>query len=148
VTAYFVGDGFSPVMDPWRGGIKVMSQQSVMQAARRSALDAQAVLRKGRADRERRFEGLTVLTALGERDRAVQDGEVSAGEALRTRTDVEALSVREAVDWCGRGVTVREITRLRDRPRRPAGRRSRRTRRMSVPGEARMIRLLRRCRRS
>jgi hypothetical protein len=31
----------------------------------------------------------------------------------RTMTDVEALSVREAVDWCGRGVTVREITRLR-----------------------------------
>ena len=110
-----------------------MSQQSVMQAARRSALDAQAVLRKGRADRERRLEGLAVvvLTALGERDRAVQDGEVRAGEALRTRTDVEALSVREAVDWCGRGVTVREITRLQDRPRRPAGRRSRRTRRMS-----------------
>ena len=52
-----------------------------------------------------------VLTALGERDRAVQDGEVRAGEALRTMTDVEGLSVREAVDWCGRGVTVREITR-------------------------------------
>ena len=28
-------------------------------------------------------------------------------------TDVEGLSVREAVDWCGSGVTVREITRLR-----------------------------------
>ena len=44
-----------------------MSQQSVRQAARRSALDAQAVLRKQRADRERRLEGLavTVLTALG-----------------------------------------------------------------------------------
>ena len=33
-----------------------MSQQSVRQAARRSALDAQAVLRKERADRERRLE--------------------------------------------------------------------------------------------
>ena len=43
-----------------------MSQQSVRQAARRSALDAQAVLRKERADRERRLEGLAVavLTAL------------------------------------------------------------------------------------
>jgi hypothetical protein len=54
-----------------------------------------------------------VLTALGERDRAVQDAEVRAGEALRTMTDEEGLSVREAVDWCGSGVTVREITRLR-----------------------------------
>ncbi len=34
-----------------------MSQHSVRQAARRSALDAQAVLRKERADRERRLEG-------------------------------------------------------------------------------------------
>jgi hypothetical protein len=51
-----------------------MSQQSLRQAARRSALDAQAVLRKVRADRERRLEGLAVevLTALGERDGAVQ----------------------------------------------------------------------------
>ena len=47
-----------------------MSQQSVRQAVRRSALDAQAALRKDRADRERRLEGLAaaVLTALGERD--------------------------------------------------------------------------------
>ena len=33
-----------------------MSQQSGRQAARRSALDAQAVPRKERADRERRLE--------------------------------------------------------------------------------------------
>ena len=47
-----------------------MSEQSVRQAARRSALDTQAVLRKKRAGRERRLEGLAVevLTALGERD--------------------------------------------------------------------------------
>ena len=54
-----------------------------------------------------------VLTVLGECDWAVQAGEVRAGEALRTMTNVEALLVREAVDWCGSGVTVREITRLR-----------------------------------
>jgi hypothetical protein len=55
-------------------GETVMSQQSVRQAARRSTLDAQAVLRKERVDRERRLEGLAVnvLTALGERDWAVQ----------------------------------------------------------------------------
>jgi hypothetical protein len=47
-----------------------MNQQAMRQAARRSALDAQAVRRKERADRERRLEGLAVavLTALGERD--------------------------------------------------------------------------------
>jgi hypothetical protein len=52
-----------------------MSQQSVRQAARRSALDAQAVLRKERADRERQLEALAVaaVTALGERDALVRD---------------------------------------------------------------------------
>ena len=91
-----------------------MSQQSVRQAARRSALDARAVLRKQRADRERRLEGLAVavLTALGERDALIRDAERRAGQALRTMTDGEGLSVREAVDWCGGGLTVREITRL------------------------------------
>jgi hypothetical protein len=55
----------------------MMSQQSVRQAARRSALDAQAVRRKERADRKRRLERLAVivLTALGERDAAVRDTE-------------------------------------------------------------------------
>jgi hypothetical protein len=66
------------------------------------------------ADRERRLEALAVavLTALGERDALVRDAELRAGQALRTMTDDEGLSVREAVDWCGSGVTVREITRL------------------------------------
>jgi hypothetical protein len=91
-----------------------MSQQSVRQAARRSALDARAVLRKERADRERRLEALAVavLTALGERDAFVRDAERRARQALRTMTDDEGLSLREAVHWCGSGLTVREITRL------------------------------------
>jgi len=110
-----------------------MSQQSVRQAARRSALDAQAARRKERADRERRLEGLAVavLTALGERDALVRDAERRAGQALRTMTDNEGLSVREALDWCGSGVTVREITRLFAARRRPGGP-SRRTRRMTL----------------
>ena len=93
-----------------------MSQQSVRQAARRSALDARAVLRRQRADRERRLEGLavTVLTALGERDGAVRDAERRAGPALQTMTEDEGLSVREAVEWCGSGcLAVREVSRLR-----------------------------------
>jgi hypothetical protein len=95
---------------------QVMSQQSVRQPASRSALDAQAVLRKVRADRERRLEQWAVeevLIALGERDEAVQDAELRAGEALRVMTVDEGLSVREAADWCGGGVTVRDVTRLR-----------------------------------
>jgi hypothetical protein len=92
-----------------------MSQQSVRQAARRSALDAQAARRRERADRERRLEALAVavLTALGERDRAVKDAEMRAGEALRAMGVDEGLSVREAVEWCGTGITVREVSRLR-----------------------------------
>ena len=53
-----------------------------------------------------------MLTALGERDALVRDAEQRAGQALRTMTDDEGVSVREAVDWCGSGVTLREITRL------------------------------------
>ena len=92
-----------------------MSQQSVRQAARRSALDAQAARRRERADRERRLEALAVavLTALGERDGAVKDAERRAGEALRAMSEDEGLSVREAVEWCGTGMTVREVARLR-----------------------------------
>jgi hypothetical protein len=91
-----------------------MGQQSARQAARRSALDAQAVLRKERADRERRLEALAVavLTALGERDALVRDAERRAGQALRRITNDEGLSLREAAEWCGSGVNVREITRL------------------------------------
>ena len=93
-----------------------MGQQVARQAARRSALDAQAVLRKERADRARRLEtiAVAVLIALGERDAAVRDVERRAGEALQAMTIDEGLSLREAVEWCGSGaLTVREVTRLR-----------------------------------
>jgi hypothetical protein len=91
-----------------------MSQQSVRQAAGRSALGAQAARRRERADRERRLEALAVavLTALGERDRAVKDAEMRAGEALRAMSVDERQSVRDAVEWCGTGITVREVSRL------------------------------------
>jgi hypothetical protein len=91
-----------------------VSQQSVRQAARRSALDAQAALRKERADRERRREALAVavLTALGERDALVRDAERRAGQALRAMTDDEGLSLREVGEWCDCRLTLREITRL------------------------------------
>jgi hypothetical protein len=109
----------------------VMGQQSVRQAARRSALDAQAAMRKERADRERRLEAsaVAVLTALGERDALVRDAERRAGQALRRMTNDEGLSLREAVEWCGSGVTVRENPVAAARGQSSA--RSRRTSRMS-----------------
>jgi hypothetical protein len=36
-------------------------------------------------------------------------------------TDDEGLSAREAADWCGSGVTVREVTRLRRLAHDPQG---------------------------
>jgi hypothetical protein len=59
-----------------------MSQQSVRQAARLSALDGQATRRRERADRERRIDGLaaTMLTALGERDALVCDAKRRRGQ--------------------------------------------------------------------
>jgi hypothetical protein len=79
----------------------VISQQSVRQAARRSALDARAVLRKEWADRERRLEALAVevLTALGKRDAFVWDAERRAEQALRTMTDEEGFAPAIASIW-------------------------------------------------
>jgi hypothetical protein len=79
-----------------------MSQQSVRQAARRSAMEAQAVLRKERADRERRLEGLVVevLTALGERDATIAATEQRAGAALQAMINDENLTASETVQWC------------------------------------------------
>ena len=85
-----------------------MSQQSMRQAARRSALDAQAALRKERADRERRREALAVavLTAVGERDALVRDAERRAGQALRTMTEDEGCR-------CGRQSSGAAVAPLR-----------------------------------
>jgi hypothetical protein len=54
-----------------------------------------------------------VLIPLGERDGAVRIAEQRAGCALLAMTVDEGLSGREAADWCGSGVTVREVTRPR-----------------------------------
>ena len=92
-----------------------MGQQSIRQAARRAALDAQSKRRRERAEREKRLEGLAVrvLIAVREREAAVADAERRAGTALREMTEDEGLSVREAVEWCGEEFTTREATRLR-----------------------------------
>ena len=91
-----------------------MGQQSMRQKARRAALDAQAQRRRERAERDKRMEALVVdvLTALEERKSAIADCEGRAGLALQKLTEDEGLSVRQAVEWCGGGLTNREVARL------------------------------------
>ena len=43
----------------------------------------------------------------------VREAERRAGRALLAMIDEKGLSLREAVDWCGNGVTLREMTWLR-----------------------------------
>lgn len=71
--------------------------------------------RRERAERDRRLEDLAVLvlTAIGERDVAVAAAEQRAGAAVREMTEVEGLTLREAVAWCDERVSLREATRLR-----------------------------------
>src|SRR5829696_3291565 len=92
-----------------------MGQQSVRQAARKTALDVRAARRVARAQRERRLDTLAVElhVALEERDAAVAAMERRAGQALLAMTSDEGLTLREAVDWCGAGLTIREASRLR-----------------------------------
>lgn len=92
-----------------------MSQQTIKQQARRTAREMAEKRRKEREQRELRVIDLAeqVMVAIGERDAAVAETEKRAGEALRELTEVEGLSLGEAVEWCGETITVREATRLR-----------------------------------
>jgi hypothetical protein len=92
-----------------------MGKQTIRQRARQAARDTALRRRREREGSERRLTHLAeqVLVALAERDAAVADAERRAGVALRELTDVEGLSLREAVEWCGGQVSVREATRLR-----------------------------------
>jgi hypothetical protein len=92
-----------------------MSQQTIKQRARRQALDVAARRRRERAEREKRLGDLVVqvLMAVGERDVAVAATEKRAGAALRQMTEVEGLTLREAVEWCGEEFSMREATQLR-----------------------------------
>jgi hypothetical protein len=76
-----------------------MSQQSVRQGARRSALDARAVLGKERAHRDRRLEALAVevLTALGERELSSGTLSGALGKRCGHRPCVQGVSGRDAV---------------------------------------------------
>ena len=95
-----------------------MGQQSIRQAARRAALQAQSTTRLERTEKDKRVQALAVrvLVAVGERDQAVTGAEHRAGQALRQMTQDEGLTVREAVHRCGDQISVREATRLRRLP--------------------------------
>lgn len=96
-------------------GAVLMSDQSVRQTARRSARDAQRRLMAAREEQEKRLSelGVRVVVALAQRDAAVAEQERLAGVALRSMTETEGLALREAVKWCGEGLSVREGSRLR-----------------------------------
>jgi hypothetical protein len=99
-----------------------MSKQAIRQLARQTARDAALRRRREREERERRLIDLAeqVLVAVAERDGAVADAERRVGAALREFTEVEGLTLREAVTWCDGALTVREATRLRRLADQPA----------------------------
>jgi hypothetical protein len=92
-----------------------MSQQTMRQKARRDARGVTSKRRAALLERAKRLEDLAVqvMTAVGERDAAVAEAEKRAGNALREMTTVEGVTLREAVEWCGDQIGVREATRLR-----------------------------------
>jgi hypothetical protein len=92
-----------------------MSQQMMRQKARRDARTVTSKRRAALLERAKRLEDLAVqvMTAIGERDAAVAAAEQRAGNALREMTTVEGVTLREAVEWCGDQIGVREATRLR-----------------------------------
>lgn len=92
-----------------------MSQQTIKQRARQQALDVAARRRRERAAREKKLQDLstTAITAVLERDEFVALAEQRAGAALREMTEVEGLTLREAVEWCGEVLTEAEARRLR-----------------------------------
>ncbi|ABL79383.1 MULTISPECIES: hypothetical protein [unclassified Nocardioides] len=92
-----------------------MSQQTMRQKARRDARTVTSKRRAALLERAKRLEDLAVqvMTAIGERDAAVAAAEQRAGNALREMTTVEGVTLREAVEWCGDQIGVREATRLR-----------------------------------
>lgn len=92
-----------------------VSQRQLRVAARRAARDGQSKRREAAKARAKRIEDLavTVIVALAEREKVVESTGRRAGRAIREMTEVEGLSLREAVEWCGEALDVREATRLR-----------------------------------
>jgi hypothetical protein len=92
-----------------------MGKQTIRQRARQQALDVAARHRRERAAREKRLQDLaaSAIAAALERDEFVASADQRIGAALRQMTEVEGLTLREAVEWCGEAVAEREAMRLR-----------------------------------
>lgn len=90
-----------------------MNRQQIRQAARKKALEGQENRRRERAIQDKRLEGLAVdvLVAMAERDEAVYEAEQQAGIAVRSMQG-EGLSASQVAQWCGEGMSVREVRRL------------------------------------
>lgn len=87
--------------------------QSVRQAARRAALDAQAKRRRERAAAERTWStlGIEIAVALSERDAAIKHHEHTAGTALLQLTRDEGLPLSAACEWAN-GLSTADAKRL------------------------------------
>ncbi len=90
-----------------------MVRQGLKQDARRRVTEALSARQKGRLERERRQAGLAVgiLTALAERDEAIQVAELQAADAIRALL-AERVSVAEIAELCGGQLDAKELTRL------------------------------------
>lgn len=90
-----------------------MVRQGLKQDARRRVTEALSAKQKERLERERRQAGLAVeiLTALAERDEAIQSAELQAAGAVRALL-AERVSVAEIAELCGGQLDGKELTRL------------------------------------
>lgn len=90
-----------------------MVRQGFKQAARRRVTEALSAQRKERLERERRLADLAVeiLTAIAERNEAVQAAEQQAADGVRALL-ADHLSITEIADLCGGQVGANELTRL------------------------------------
>ncbi len=55
---------------------------------------------------------MQIMTAIGERDAAVEKAEREAGQAIRAMTTSEGLTMREVTEWCGDCVSLGDVRRL------------------------------------
>jgi hypothetical protein len=91
--------------------------------ARRAIQERAIAWRREREQREERIANLavTVRVALKAGQRALEDAEAEAGEALTQMIATEGITVTEAIEWVGDGkLTAREVGRLRASYRSPS----------------------------
>lgn len=91
--------------------------------ARRAIQERAIARRREREQREERIATLAVAVrvALKTGQRALEDAEAEAGEALTQMIATEGISVTEAIEWVGDvKLTAREVARLRGSYRSPS----------------------------